>query len=53
MSNVYAVIAFCGKGSLTLWDRESEAREYLALIAHCSPGCSGLHKIITFGQVIA
>lgn len=40
MSAVYAVVSFCGQGSLTLWDREPEAREYLALIGNCSPDCS-------------
>lgn len=49
--SVFAVVSFCGQESLTLWDRESEAREYLALIGNCSPYCSGLHKIIVLGEV--
>lgn len=53
MNAVYAVVTFCGQGSLTLWDRESEAREYLALLTRCSSACCGLHKIIRMGEVIA
>ena len=55
MSAVYAVVTFCGRGSVTFWDMEHEAREYLALLntTGCGRQCSHVHKLILLGQVIA
>lgn len=51
---VYALVSFCGRGSIRLYDIEHEAKESLALTNRlgCGAGCSHRHRLIQLDEVI-
>jgi len=54
-AGVFAIVAWCGNGSIRLFPYESEAREALALMEarKCCPVCTREHRIIKLGEVLA
>ena len=54
-AGVFAIVTWCGAGSIRLFPYESEAREVMALLTArgCSTGCTREHRIIKLGEVLS
>jgi len=54
-AGVFAIVTWCGAGSIRLFPYESEAREVMALMEarKCSPTCTREHRIIKLGEVLS
>ena len=54
-AGVFAIVTWCGQGSIRLFPLESEAREAYALLQarKCCAACTREHRIIKLGEVLA
>ena len=54
-AGVFAIVTWCGAGSIRLFSFESEAREAFALIEarKCGPGCTREHRIVKLGEALS
>ena len=54
-AGVFAIVSWCGSGSIRLFAFESEAREAFVLMKarKCCPTCTHEHRIIKLGEVLS
>jgi len=54
-AGVFAIVTWCGSGSIRLFSFESEAREAFALMqsGRCCLTCTREHRIIKLGEVLS